>query len=293
MSAVAAPSQRAVARTGEDDTVRRLPAGACDSHFHVFDQARYTYAAGRHYTPADAKVDNYLALCARFGIDRSVLVHPTVFGADHSSFEDILTSQSGRMRGVAVVSPDTPEADIARWHRAGARGTRITNIFGGGPDLAAIQQIVARVKPFGWHVQMLVDLVEQPDFAAQVQALGVDVVVDHLGHHATDALLPSAGFANLLAMLHEGVAWVKLSAPYRLAADAHVDAGVQRLVETLAKVNPGRLVWGTDWPHPNSPYPVPDDAQLVAQVFNWLPDDALRSAVLVDNPTCLYWPRDT
>ncbi|RYX97811.1 MAG: 2-pyrone-4,6-dicarboxylate hydrolase [Comamonadaceae bacterium] len=268
---------------------RRLPAGACDCHFHVFDAARYAYGAGRHYTPPDATLADYLALCDRFGIDRSVLVHPTVFGADHASFEDILRLQVGRMRGVAVVSPDTPDADIARWHAIGARGTRITTIFGGGSDIDTITKIVCKVRPFGWHVQVLVDLFENPDFIAQVHAVGVEVVADHLGHHAPAELLPSAGFANLLSLLKDGVAWVKLSAPYRLAAQGHVDTGVQAVVEALVKANPAQLVWGTDWPHPNSPHPVPTDAQLVAQVFDWLPDEVLRRAVLVDNPGRLYW----
>ncbi|MDO9404814.1 MAG: amidohydrolase family protein [Polaromonas sp.] len=268
---------------------RQLPSGSCDAHFHVFDAARYPYAAGRHYTPPDATLDDYLAMCGRFGIDRNVLVHPTVFGADHTSFEDILQRHAGRMRGVAVVSPDTPDADIARWHALGARGTRITTIFGGGDGLDRIRRIVDKIRPFGWHVQMLVDLVEQPDFAGQVSALGVNVVVDHLGHHEPAALIPSAGFANLRAMLADGAAWAKLSAPYRLAADAHLDAGVQRVVQALLRANDRRLVWGTDWPHPNSPHPVPQDAQLVAQVFDWLPEAALRHSVLIDNPTRLYW----
>ena len=268
----------------------RLPLGACDSHFHVFDAARYPYAPQRHYTPPDATLANYLALCNRFGIQRSVLIHPTVFGADHRSFEDILQTHGDHMRGVAVVSPTTPDADIARWHRLGARGTRITTVFSGAPDMQAVAQIVAKVRPFGWHVQLLVDVVQQPDLVAQVRAMGVTVVVDHMGHHAAAAIGQSAGFANLLAQLAEGTVWVKLSAPYRVAPQCHVDADVQRLADQYVSTNPQRLLWGTDWPHPSSPHAVPDDEQLVSLVADWLPDDRLRETVLVHNPTHLYWP---
>lgn len=274
---------------GGDAALLPMPAGSCDCHFHVFDSAHYAYAAQRHYTPPDAPMADYLAQCARFGIDRGVLVHPTVFGADHRSFEEILQNHSARLRGVAVVSPQTPDDDIARWHRLGARGTRITTVFAGGPNLRAIERIVAKVKPFGWHVQVLVDVVAQPDLVGQVQALGVEVVVDHMGHHGAEGLVKSAGFANLVSLLRDGVAWVKLSAPYRLSATSDADPHLQRLVQALAKANPARLVWGSDWPHPASPHAVPDEARLVSLLFDWLPDAALREQVLLHNPTRLYW----
>jgi predicted TIM-barrel fold metal-dependent hydrolase len=267
----------------------KLPAGTCDCHYHVFDAGRYPYAPERHYTPPDATLKDYLALCARFGIDRSVLVHPTPFGADHRSFEEVLTLHGDRMRGVAVVSASTTEDDIARWHRLGARGTRLTPVFHGSPHGGTVEDIVAKIKPFGWHVQLLVDVVAQPDLAAKVHALGVEVVVDHLGHHDAPVLRQSAGFANLLALLKEGVAWTKLSAPYRSSATSHADTEIQRVVDALLAANARQLVWGTDWPHPASPYPVPDDAQLVRLVESWLPSASLREQVLVHNPTRLYW----
>ena len=151
----------------------QLPAGTCDCHYHVFDASRYPYAPERHYTPPDATLKDYLALCTRFGIDRSVLVHPTPFGADHRSFEEVLTLHGDRMRGVAVVSASTTEGDIARWHRLGARGTRLTPVFHGSPQGGAVEDIVAKIKPFGWHVQLLVDVVAQPDLAARVHALEI------------------------------------------------------------------------------------------------------------------------
>lgn len=269
-------------------TASRWPAGSCDCHFHVFDAARYPYAEGRHYTPPDAPLSAYLAMCESIGIERGVLVHPTVFGADHRSFEDILAAHPQRLRGVAVVSPDTPEADIARWHALGARGTRVTTIFQ-GPDLARIREIAARVKPFGWHVQILVDVVRHPDLVAQVRAMGVPVVVDHMGHHSAATLLASSGFANLCSQLLAGEVWAKLSAPYRISADSGRDPLVSEVAQALLRAHTGRLVWGSDWPHPTSPHPVPSDERLAALALEWLPDEATRQAVLVRNPQRLYW----
>ncbi len=267
-----------------------LPTGTCDCHFHIFDAAQYEYSPQRHYTPPDAKLTDYLAMCARFGIERGVLVHPTVFGADHASFETVLRAQAGRLRGIAVVSPTTAYDDIARWHDLGARGARITTIFGRGePMLAPVEQVVAKVKPFDWHIQLLVDVLQHPRFVAQVQALGMPVVVDHMGHHAAADLHRSAGFANLCALLREGVAWVKLSAPYRLAPQCDGDADIRRVADSLVQANAERVLWGTDWPHPASPHAVPDDTRIVAQLFDWLPDARLRDEVLVHNPTRLYW----
>lgn len=268
---------------------RGICRGMCDSHFHIFEAARYPYAEGRHYTPPDATLADYLTLCDRLSIERSVLIHPTVFGADHRSFEDVLRAHPERMRGVAVVSPDTPESSIADWHALGARGTRITTVFSGDVDMPAIKRIVDKIRPFGWHVQVLVDVVQRPDFVAQVLALGAPVVVDHLGHHDAATIQQSAGFANLLTQLRNSSIWLKLSAPYRLSADCATDSHVQSLAERYIHANPKRLVWGTDWPHPACNNILPTHEQLLQLMQRWLPEEPLRQAVLADNPARLYW----
>ncbi|QIL79977.1 amidohydrolase family protein [Diaphorobacter sp. HDW4A] len=266
-----------------------MPSGACDCHFHIFEAARYRYAEARHYTPQDATLDDYLALCNDLSIQRSVLIHPTVFGGDHLSFEDVLRSQGHRMRGVAVVAPDTPDEDIARWHALGARGTRITTIFSGDVNTQTIRRIVDKIKPFGWHVQLLVDVAQRPDLVAQVLDMGATVVVDHMGHHDAATIQQSAGFANLLSQLSQSGIWLKLSAPYRLSADCISDVHVQSLAERYLRVNPDRLVWGTDWPHPSCSNRIPTSQQLLTLMTQWLPDEVIRKKVLADNPARLYW----
>ena len=267
---------------------RRLPVGTCDCHFHVFDASRYPYADDRSYTPPDATLVQQKKLRQQWGIDRCVLIHPSVFGADHRSLEELLTHEAPAMRGVAVVYPDTQDEDLSRWNRLGVRGARVNALFAGGPGLAYVERLAARIKPWDWHVQLLIDLVASPHFPQQVADLGVPVVVDHMGHADPRALLKSPGLANLLSLMAEGQAWVKLSAPYRLSERGVRDPDLPRLIERFVKANPKQVVWGTDWPHPSPPFPLDDDATLIESVWHWLPDDALRQQVLVDNPVRLY-----
>ena len=270
-------------------TVQRLPAGSCDCHFHVFeDRSRYPLAADRSYTPSDAPLSAYRALADAVGIDRAVLVHPSVYGRDHATFEDTLTACKAWMRGVAVVYPDTSDADVARWHGLGARGTRFNVLFAGGAGLASLPEIAARVRPHGWHVQLLIDVNAEPDTAARVADLGLSVVVDHFGHLDADTALQSTGFQNLLGLVQEGRAWVKLSGAYRVSPQRRGFDDVRPLVDALLRANPAQLVWGSDWPHPGIAPPMPNDGDLVDALIGWLgPTDLHR--VLVENPTRLYW----
>jgi 2-pyrone-4,6-dicarboxylate lactonase len=265
-----------------------------DCHFHVFDNSRYPLAPGCAYVPADAPLDTFRALCRSRGIGRAVLVHPSVYGADHTSFEDALTTDGDWLRGVAVVYPDqavTSDAQIERWHTLGARGTRINRLFPGAPD--NVDRVVDRVAPLGWHVQLLVDLVADIDIVRRIAARGVPVVIDHFGHHPVEALLASAAFADLLSLMREGLAWVKLSGAYRVQRTAGPWASVQPLVEALAGANDRQLVWGSDWPHPSSavhPFPPPDEDEIGRTVAQWLQRSELADRVMRDNPARLYDP---
>lgn len=268
---------------------KRLPKNTCDCHFHVFDNfQKYPFADSRSYTPTPATVADYQAMANAYGIERAVLVHPSVYGADHSSFEDILAENSAWMRGVAVAFPDTPEEDIARWAQIGTKGTRINALlYDATPE--SIRRIIDKVKVHDWHVQLFADLINKPDLASHIVDQGVKIVVDHLGHGDPEQLIKSKGFSNLLALLREGRAWVKLSAPYRSSIQQPNYPDTRALVEAIVKARPTQAVWGTDWPHPMINGPMPNDGDLVNTVFDWLSDAALLEAVLVDNPTHLYW----
>lgn len=268
---------------------QRLPAGACDCHFHVFeDAARYPLADPRSYTPTPATLADYRRMAEAVGIERAVLVHPSVYGRDHRSFEDTLAECGSWMRGVAVVHPDTPDEMIERWHRLGARGSRCNALFAGGAALNDLPEVAARVRALGWHLQLLIDVSADPGALARVADLGLPVVVDHFGHVDARQALASPGFANLLALVREGRAWVKLSGAYRISPQRRGFDDVAPLVQALWQANPRQLLWGSDWPHPAIQPPMPDDGDLADALFDWLGEAELLQ-LLVDNPTRLYW----
>jgi len=268
---------------------QRLPVGACDCHFHVFEDA-YPYADPRSYTPTPAPMASYVHLKSTLGIDRAVLIQPSVYGRDHALFEAALAAHGAWMRGVAVVYGDTPDSDIARWDRLGARGTRCNALYEGGATLEEMTRVVDRVRPLGWHVQLLVDVARSPRIAIDIAERDVPIVVDHFGHFPVDRGVRDPGFANLVSLVREGRAWVKLSAAYRLTPERRDFSHLQPLVDALLRAGPDRLVWGTDWPHPAMHAPMIDDGVLADAVLDWL-SPADRQRVLVDNPTALYWHR--
>lgn len=272
---------------------RALPAGACDCHFHIFETTAqggpvHAFAEPRSYTPSAAGLQAYRSMADALGLQRAVLVHPSVYGRDHTSFEHWLSQCGGWMRGVAVVQPDTPHGDIERWHALGARGTRCNALFEGGVPMADIPRIVDRVRAFGWHLQVLMDVSQDPRRVLALADLGVPLVVDHCGHVPARDALDSAGFLNLLALVREGRAWVKLSGLYRLTPQRHGFSDTVPMVEALLRANPARLVWGSDWPHPAIAPPMVDDGDLIEALLDACSDAELQQ-VLVDNPTQLYW----
>lgn len=227
-------------------------------------------------------------MAGKLGLERAVLVHPSVYGRDHSSFEDTLRANSSWMRGVAVVYPDTSIADIERWHELGARGTRCNALFQGGAAQQDLAEIVARVRHLGWHLQALVDVDRDPNFVIQMADLGLPLVIDHFGHVSAGRALESTGFRNLLGLVREGRAWVKLSGAYRISPQRTDFTDVRPLAEALLHANPAQLLWGSDWPHPAIDAPMPDDGHLMDALIDSCSKEQLRQ-VLVDNPNRLYW----
>lgn len=267
---------------------KKLPAGTVDCHFHVFeDPAIYPYTANRSYTPSLAPWAAFQAMNDTIGADRAVLVHPSVYGYDHSTLYDTLAAHSDRLRAVGVLSTDTTEAEIEKLHRAGTRGARVNILFAGGNQLADAEALAQKIKPFGWHIQFLVDVSTQPEIPAWAAKLGVPVVFDHFGHPSKPDV-QDAGFKNMCALVKEGTAWVKLSGAYRVVNAANKWSAIAPFVDALLKIRTDRLVWGTDWPHPNIPAPMPNDGDIADAVFNWLPEEALRQQILVRNPEILY-----
>jgi predicted TIM-barrel fold metal-dependent hydrolase len=272
----------------EPSPCRKLPEGAIDCHFHVFeDPEAYPFTSHRSYTPSSAPWAAYENMMKSLGVDRAVLVHPSVYGHDHRILLDGLRSHADRLRGVAVISPDTSEKEIEELHQAGVRGTRINIVAKGGSSLVDAEKIVKKISHYGWHIQFLVDISVHKDVPAWAVSLGVPVVFDHFGHPSNPSP-QHPGFKNLCAALKEGLAWIKLSAPYRVCSAENRWAKALPLVDAILETRVDRVVWGSDWPHPFINQPMPNDGMLGNLVFEWLPEDALRRQVLVENPEVLY-----
>ncbi|MFC0397379.1 amidohydrolase family protein [Paraburkholderia rhizosphaerae] len=269
---------------------KRLPAGTVDCHFHVFGPERaWPYAPGRSYTPPDATLADYETLADSFGIARSVIIQPSPYGMDNRRSLQAIAESRLPMRAVLVVEPDVSDHDLAEFHRLGARGVRLNLLFGAGLALETAQTLAKRIQGLDWHLQFLADVSTLTDLTGFVERLRVPAVFDHLGHVPAHKGIRDAGFQNLLALVRDGLAWVKLSGTYRstgLHATPYVDT--RPFIDALIDANARQLVWGTDWPHPAIAVPMPDDTELVDQFNEWVDDTAVRQAIFVDNPERLY-----
>jgi predicted TIM-barrel fold metal-dependent hydrolase len=268
----------------------KLPLLACDTHAHVFGPpTRYPYIAERTYTPPDASVQNYMALHRALGIERGVLVQPSVYGTDNRAMIDALLQLGGRYRGVAVVPADVSDEELRRLHDVGVRGVRVNLLFKGGISFAVVGHIAERIRPMRWHIQVLADVSEFPRLFERLSGLPVDVVIDHMGHIPTVKGVDHPGFQALLKLLETGRCWVKLSGAYRVTCEVKAPyRDVLPFATALVEKAPQRMVWGSDWPHPFVHIPMPNDAALLDMLADWVPDTALRERILVHNPAALY-----
>jgi predicted TIM-barrel fold metal-dependent hydrolase len=299
-------SGRAAAPVPKTPVDFAVPRDACDTHVHVVgDPAKYPMSPNRVYTPPTATADELLALQNFLHLDRVVIVTPSFYGTDNSCSLDAM-KQLGRERArvVAVVDDKTPSSALGDMARQGVAGIRVNLATAGEIDPAAaarkFQAGIGLAKTYGWHVQIYAGLGVIAAVGTTLAASPVTLVLDHFGG-ATAALgTGQAGFETLLSLVKSGVAYVKISGAYRASKDAPNYADVVPLAKALVAANPDRIVWGTDWPHPDSskvpgrtnadiaPYFPIDDGLLLNQLPIWVPDAAIRHKILVDNPAKLY-----
>ncbi len=269
---------------------RRAPAGACDSHFHIFGPyGRFPLSDDRPYTPPPALIAHYLDMAGTLGLTRRVVVQASVSGTDNAVTLDAV-AQLGRAdtRAVVVVEPDAPEARLREMAEQGAVGVRFNAVSGGGTPVEALEALAARIAPLGWHIQLFLSGRALVELAPLLARLPVPVVLDHMaGARAADGP-DSPTMQAALRLLDTGRAWVKLCG-YRAAPAPH--DGIAPLARRFFAAAPERCVWGTDWPHTGfaSPEEMLDDGMLLDWLHDWLEEDeaALRR-VLVDNPAALY-----
>ena len=259
---------------------------ACDTHLHVYD-ARYPAAAGAVLRPPDATLTDYAEVQAALGTGRMVLVQPTTYGLDNALHLAAMAEVGPAARGVMVVDATVDDATLRDLTERGARGARMHLLPGGAVDGDQLEAVAARVAPFGWHVQLQRDGHELAADLDRLRRLPCPLVVDHVGRFMPPVWPDDPAFAALLALVDAG-AHVKLSAPYESAPDpTHRYEQVSACVDALVARAPDRLLWASNWPHPGQPDPPSlDDLDRLRR--RWLPTEALRRQVLVDNPADLY-----
>ncbi|NML51834.1 amidohydrolase family protein [Streptomyces sp. R302] len=280
----------------------RLPEGAVDAHCHVFGPGEeFPYAPERKYTPCDASKEQLFALRDHLGFARNVVVQATCHGADNSAMVDALRASGGPARGVATLRPDVTDAEVRELHEAGVRGVRfnfVRRLVDAAPEQDLLD-IAEKIAPYGWHVVVYFEAADLARLRDFLLALPVPLVVDHMGRPDVGKDPDGPEFGAFLDFLRARAdIWCKVTCPERLSASGppaldgernpyrDVVPFARRVVEEF----PDRVLWGTDWPHPNLTGHMPDDGLLVDFVPHIAPTPELRRKLLVDNPTRLYWP---
>ena len=283
----------------------KLPPGSVDAHCHVFGPGgQFPYAPERKYTPCDAGKEQLFALRDHLGFDRNVIVQATCHGADNSALVDALRHSNGKAKGIVTVSRNVSDEELLDMHGAGVRGVRF-NFVKRLVDFTPkdeLMEIASRIAPLGWHVVIYFEAVDLPELWDFFTALPTTVVVDHMGRPDVSKPVDGPEFELFMKFMKEhSNVWSKVTCPERLSnsgppalngernAYRDVVPFARRLVENF----PYRVLWGTDWPHPNLKNHMPDDGLLVDFIPHIAVTSELQHKLLVDNPTRLYWPEGT
>jgi len=271
----------------------KAPPGAVDAHCHVFGPAaRFPYAPERKYTPVDAPKEKLFGLRDFLGFDKNVIVQASCHGKDNVALIDALTHSHDRARGIAVIGEEVTDIELKAMHKAGVRGVRF-NFVKRLVDFTprdVLERIVARIAPMGWHIVVYFEMPDLPELEAFFTSLPTSVVVDHMGRPDVGKGVAHQENQRYLKLLdaHENI-WSKVSCPERLTVSGAPYDDVVPFAQTLVERYPNRVLWGTDWPHPNMPVEAPDDGVLVDVIPKIARTPALQNALLVENPMRLYW----
>ena len=270
----------------------RPPAGACDAHCHIFGPGdKYPYAADRTYTPPDAPLSRFKELQTTLGLERAVLVNASCHGSDNTVIVDAIAQSGGRYRGVANSDETFTEQDFQKLHDAGFRGVRFNFVkhLGGVPDMSEFHRVVELIKPLGWHLDLHFDAVDLVGFDGMLKALPVPFIIDHMGRVPTKDGLEQKPFQTLLALFRSNEkCWVKVSGAERISSAGPPFTDAVPFQQALIAAAPDRILWGTDWPHPNISKHMPNDGDLVDLIALMMPDAETQHRVLVHNPHRLY-----
>ncbi len=270
----------------------QAPAGTCDTATHFYND-RYPSAPTALFTPPNAWIEDYVRMRERVGIERTIVVQPTVYGFDNRCTLEAMALLGPCARGVVVVDTTVTDAELDRLTRAGVRAVRFHMLVGAGGVLPwdILEAVAARIQPFGWHIQVQFDGRQLPEHEALIRRIPGKLVIDHTGKFLEPVPVDHPAFRILLDLVGNGRTWVKLAAPYetsKVGGPLYGDVGA--LAKALVRAAPERMLWASNWPHP-SPIPrdpMPDEADLLDLLLDWAPDDSTRRKILADNPAQLY-----
>lgn len=269
----------------------RLPALACDAHTHIFGPGdKYPYAPGRPYTPPDAPLEDFRALHEKLGIGRAVIVNASVHGTDNRVALDAIAASSGTFRAVANIDDTITERGLRELHDSGFRGCRFNFVrhLGGVPDMTVFHRIVAMVAPMGWHVDLHFDAIDLPEYAGMLEKLPVRYTIDHMGRVKAADGLDQLPFRTLIELMkRDEKCWVKVCGCERVSSSGPPFHDAVPFARHIIETASERVIWGTDWPHPNVKV-MPNDGDLVDLIPLFAPEPELQQKILVDNPARLF-----
>jgi predicted TIM-barrel fold metal-dependent hydrolase len=268
----------------------KLPPKSCDTHTHIFGPAsRYPFAPNRPYNPPEAGLDDFRALHAKIGVERCVIVNATVHGTDNRVVTDAIAASNGAYKGIANVNDEMSDKDLEALDKGGIRGCRFAFLkrLGGVGDMGKFNRIVHRVAELGWHVDVYFEPGTVGDYAAMLSALPTPYVIDHMGTSLAAKGVDDPAFKALLDLQKDDKCWVKITGLERASATGKPFHDSVPLAKKLIDNAPDRVLWGTDWPHPNVKV-MPNDGELVDLIPLYAPDAAIQQKLLVDNPARLF-----
>jgi len=277
----------------------KVPEGSVDAHCHVFGPGdQFPYAPERKYTPCDASKDDLFALRDHLGFSKNVIVQATCHGSDNAALVDALVHSNDQARGVATVKADISDKELQTLHAAGVRGIRfnfVKRLVSHRPT-EALQSLSQRIQPLGWHVVMYFEADDIIELTPIIESLPVICVIDHMARPDVTQSVEGPAFADFKALMQNNThVWTKVSCPERLTKEATADIAstgypdVVPFAKCLVEAFPDRVLWGTDWPHPNMKSHIPDDGQLVDHIPLIATTAELQRKLLIDNPNRLYW----
>jgi predicted TIM-barrel fold metal-dependent hydrolase len=266
----------------------KLPPLSCDAHCHVFGPAsRFPYAQNRRYTPQDAPREKLRALHDHLGIERAVIVQASCHGTDNAAMLDCIASDPKRYRGVAIIDDNFTDAELDRFDAGGVRGVRFNFVkhLGGSPDMRVFERVIDRIKGRGWHVVLHLDAQDIEAVSETIRKLPLPFVIDHMGRVPSAAGVDQPPLRALIALSRLENCWIKVCGSERISMPPY--AAAVPIARALVEAAPTRVLWGTDFPHPNATHEA-DEADLVDLVPHYAGDMLAQRRLLVDNPARLY-----